>query len=60
MKSSWVRFTMLSLMNQGRASPSRRAAPRAWNTCDSARWDKLALPSGSWKEGSRVHSPRAL
>jgi len=28
----------VSPLNDGRASPSRRAAPRAWNTSDSARW----------------------
>jgi len=40
---------MLSPHELGRASPSRRAARRAWNTSDAARWDRLALPSGSWE-----------
>ncbi|MBM3840704.1 MAG: hypothetical protein FJ398_22625 [Verrucomicrobia bacterium] len=43
---------MLTADEPGRASPSRRAARRAWNTSDSARWGQ-ARPT-VWFMGSRI------
>ncbi|MBM3841231.1 MAG: hypothetical protein FJ398_25415 [Verrucomicrobia bacterium] len=43
--------TMHSAHEPGRASPSRRAARRAWNTSDSARWGQ-ARPTVRFKGSS--------
>jgi len=38
---------LISILTQGRASPSRRAARRAWHTSGSARWGQ-ARPTVRW------------
>jgi len=54
--------TMHSAHEPGRASPSRRAARRAWNTSDSARWGQ-ARPTVRFKGrrqiGSKPVGPRS-